>query len=1359
MVKMVLLRKTLYLVVALCAAMSLQAERWKTYFAYNNVTQIALSEDKAYGLSDGSLFSVDKQTEQITIYGRQSGLHGTGITCIHYDRLGRQLLIAYGTGKIDILTSQGVQYMGELYDKDMTQRKTIYNMTIVGRTAYLATHYGIQTIDLRENRFVDSYWLRGGGEETPIMDVLIANDSIYAFGEDSLFCASMASNLVDYTVWRRELRSSRIKPDSEKGKHYTDATDHWYASNAEGIVRFTPTERIAYKPQGPYNNIPYSLTTSGKGVWMVPGGRWDAQYNIPGVVMWYDGNRWTNIITDSIRAVTQKAVKDLVHVAVDPNDRQHFYVVSYGTGLYEFRGKQLVNHHIADGTNSLTAIIASNPAAYTRLDYVQFDADGHLWMTDAALSGQLQCLDATGQWHAVDITAGNELLAAHTPGGLIIDRLRPDYKWFFLARFNTGICLLDDGGTRWDTSDDRTMLRSTWTDQHGHAFQPGFIFSTMQDATGRIWIGTDIGVAYIAPETDFFTSDAIIRPDIMDNNGENPMTTLRVNALSCAPDGSIWVGTETMGVYGLDKDATLLTEHYTTDNSAMPSNGILSLACDADNVLYIGTGEGLVSFDPYDPGEGLKDEGMKDEGMNEGSMLNWRLHLSYSDAQQIAATPKQVYAVANGSLFRVDRATDEIECLSKATGLTGTSVTHIAYDANAGQLIVSYENGQIDLISDDGDITPMTDISMKAGSVAVTINNLFVGKTQTYLAMTFGIIAIQPRKGEVTDTYYIGTEAASVDVQQVAELGDSLYAFSFDRLYKASLKDNIVDYSYWSHEALPFEQADQIAVHRNALYVLANNLLYRREQSGWRMVTSTPLKWIHAGDGKLLAYVANTGLMQLLDDDTLKGLSNSYVAADGVFTNGEYWLAEQHAGLVRLGTDGDSRFRPEGPLSNFGYHLDIAHDRLYVAPGGRWSEQFGRQSSLSIYDGTQWTGIPWQDTWYYTGHDIRDAVQYAVDATDPGHFFVTTYGTGVFEFKNYKAVQHYDSVNSTLRRATPTTSDYYYTRTDGATMDEQGNLWVLNATSTGKPVHLRTPQGQWLGLRVRANGTDVSLTTPSGIWQDRRKSQWKWFFDQRVEPRVFLLDDGGTPTVTSDDRCVARSTFVDQNGNTLSPAQFKCWAQDHTNRIWLGTDRGILLLQANTDFFSSNACRRIIIPRNDGTGLGDYLLGDEQINCIAVDGGNRIWIGTANSGLYLIEDDTITVAHFTETNSLLPSNNILSIAIMPKTGEVFVGTANGIASYRSDASEAKEDMSGIYAYPNPVRPDYGGYISVCGLMENTVVNIIDAGGNLVCKTRSQGGTAVWDGKLPDGRRATPGVYTALCNASGGHAVVKILVIR
>ena len=95
------------------------AQKWKTHFAYNNVTQIAMAPDKVYALSDGSLYSVDKQTEQIRVYNSQSGLHSTGISCIHYDATGKQLIIAYFTGKIDILSSYGVKYISELYDKDM----------------------------------------------------------------------------------------------------------------------------------------------------------------------------------------------------------------------------------------------------------------------------------------------------------------------------------------------------------------------------------------------------------------------------------------------------------------------------------------------------------------------------------------------------------------------------------------------------------------------------------------------------------------------------------------------------------------------------------------------------------------------------------------------------------------------------------------------------------------------------------------------------------------------------------------------------------------------------------------------------------------------------------------------------------------------------------------------------------------------------------------------------------------------------------------------------------------------------------------------------------------------------------------
>ena len=380
------MRKHRFIVLTFCGllvALSAQAETWTTHFAYNNVTQIAMAPDEVFAISDGSLFSVNKQSEKITKYDRQSGLHGTGINCIHYDATGKQLIIAYANGKIDILSANGVRYISDLYDKDMTQQKTIYNVTIQGRTAYLSTHYGVQTMDLRENKLVDSYWLRPGGQETPIQDVRIIGDSIYLFlnktadksSYDSLFSASLHDNLYDYTVWRRdsgwcvtidslflvdsesgetEWRKVPIRcvtPDATKGKQYIDGTNTWSAGGSVGITRVTPTETLHYKPEGPLVNKPYRLTATKDGVWVVPGGRWATQNNEPGVVMRYDGTNWFNISTQYIQSKTGMLALDFMNVAVDPRNKNHYYVTSYGTGLYEFDHDTLVRHDIAGGDN------------------------------------------------------------------------------------------------------------------------------------------------------------------------------------------------------------------------------------------------------------------------------------------------------------------------------------------------------------------------------------------------------------------------------------------------------------------------------------------------------------------------------------------------------------------------------------------------------------------------------------------------------------------------------------------------------------------------------------------------------------------------------------------------------------------------------------------------------------------------------------------------------------------------------------------------------------------------------------------------------------------------------------------------
>lgn len=1333
------------------------AGKWTTHFAYNNVTQIAMAPDKVFAISDGSLFSVDKLSEEIKVYNRQTGLNGTGINCIHYDVTGEQLIICYGTGKIDMLSSQGVTYVGGLYDKDMTQRKTIYNVTLKGRTAYLSTHYGVQTMDLRENKLVDSYWLRPNGIETPIKDVLLTNDSIYAFSDDSLYVASLASNLSDYNFWKREARSTRIQPDANKGHRYEDETSTWMAGGDKGILRQTATELIPYKPEGPLYNIPYRMKAGGNTLGVVQGGYAIPFYYRDGAVMLLSENKWTNYDDAYIKAhAGLSKVLDICDIIFDPKDNSHFFASSFGYGLFEFRKDTLYKHYDPENSGLETVIPVQHPYPYVWVDGLQYDKEGNLWMLNNCANG-VKVLRPNGEWISISNDACFNLDRSKD---LLISVNKPSIK--LVSSIRNGIGVFDDNGTLDDESDDRSVLCSDFLDAAGRSHTISQISSFFQTPSGILLVGTEVGLYRIDTPEEMLNGYKTCIPvnvSIPETGQDDIFATETIRSITKDDKSQIWIGTQYSGIYCLSEDLSQVIKHYSIENSPLPSNDIISVCwMDSKKHLFIGTAEGLVEYDPDSQDEALDGNNNDKEEPDMGSMEQWKLHLSYINPQEMAATPQHIYAEANGSLFSVNRKDETIDYWNKSTGLSGTSVSHIAYDNNAGKLIIAYENGQIDLLSDNGDVVQMPDLSMKAGSMAVTVNSICVGSQFTYLSMPFGIIAIKVNKGEVTDTYYIGDEASAIDIQHVAELGDSLYAFSYDRLYKAALKDPLVDYNYWQFEAIPFEKAQQVTVYDNTLYVLYNDSLYRREGTNWSLIESQPIEWIHVSGSQLLAYQRNKGLFRLTDEGW-RGLCDKYVATDAVFSQGEYWLAEERKGIIRLGAEGDDIFVPEGPMSNFGYHMDIAHDQLYVAPGGRWATPYGRQSNLSIYDGTLWRGIPWPDTWYYTDHDIRDAVQYAVDANDPGHFFVATYSTGVFEYKDYKAIEHYDIANSSLRKYDPAVSDYYYTCTDGAMMDEKGNLWVLNATNIGKPINIFTPSKQWVGLSLTSGGKELTFTTPSGIWVDRRHTNWKWMVDQRGEAQLILLDDGGTPTYSGDDKCRARSSFVDQNSHVISPSYFRCFAQDFQNRIWIGTEKGIILIPAEVDFFNSNTCRRIIIPRNDGTGLGDYLLGDEQINCMAVDGGNRIWIGTANSGLYLIEDDTITVKHFTESNSLLPSNSVQSIAIMPKTGEVFVGTDKGIASYRSDASEAQPDMSGAYAFPNPVRPEYGGYISIAGLMDNTVVNIVDAGGNLVCKTRSHGGLAVWDGKLSDGRRATPGVYTALCNAEGGHTVVKILVIR
>ena len=235
---------------------------------------------------------------------------------------------------------------------------------------------------------------------------------------------------------------------------------------------------------------------------------------------------------------------------------------------------------------------------------------------------------------------------------------------------------------------------------------------------------------------------------------------------------------------------------------------------------------------------------------------------------------------------------------------------------------------------------------------------------------------------------------------------------------------------------------------------------------------------------------------------------------------------------------------------------------------------------------------------------------------------------------------------------------------------------------------------------------------------------------------------------------------IDANGKLITNHVFSI-AEDLEGQIWVGTNVGIVTYNRPDLVFEDNNfhANRIVLTVG---GLTQYLLNTEVVTSIAVDGANQKWLGTANSGVYLVSDDgTKEIYHFTQENSPLLSNNIYNIGINHESGEVFFATDKGLISYRGSATMGSDEFRDVYVYPNPVRENYTGNITIRGLVSDVNVKITDISGNLVYETQADGGQATWDGKDFSGRRPSTGVYLVFCTNDDGSKtfITKFLFIK
>ncbi len=327
-----------------------------------------------------------------------------------------------------------------------------------------------------------------------------------------------------------------------------------------------------------------------------------------------------------------------------------------------------------------------------------------------------------------------------------------------------------------------------------------------------------------------------------------------------------------------------------------------------------------------------------------------------------------------------------------------------------------------------------------------------------------------------------------------------------------------------------------------------------------------------------------------------------------------------------------------------------------------------------------------------------------------------------------------------------------YVRIGGMAFDKENNLWITNAL-VDNPIVVKKATGEWINYNFQNKISNIDI---GNIIITQNDDKWV------VLPRgqgLFVFNTNNTIDNVNDDT-YKKVSLLDADGKIITNDIYSI-AEDLDGEIWVGTNQGVVVFYNPQNVFTNNNfyAQQPFIEVNNSV---HHLLSTEIVSAIAVDGANRKWFGTQNGGVFLVSDDgEKQILNFNIDNSPLPSNSITSIAINHNTGEVFFGTGLGIVSYKSTAIIGSQNFDKVYVYPNPIKPDYHGLITIKGLVADVNVKITDITGNLVYETKANGGEAVWDGNNFSGNRVHTGVYIIFCTNDDGSKsfITKLLFIN
>ncbi len=751
---------------------------------------------------------------------------------------------------------------------------------------------------------------------------------------------------------------------------------------------------------------------------------------------------------------------------------------------------------------------------------------------------------------------------------------------------------------------------------------------------------------------------------------------------------------------------------------------------------------------------------------------HWRLHTATLRALDIATDNEFVYTAYENGLMKYHLNSKEKTLVNRINGLSDILLSCLYYDTLDQALYIGYQNGNIDKIQDNK-VYNIPAIKLATLSGSKKVNRFYRSDEDVFVATDFGVVVINTLKNEIKDTYYPSN--GNEPILDIESQGQKLYALTATKLYVGT-KGNVLlpspegwqedirvpSWSYGTYAAI--EQA------HNELYVLAKSTDYGNDTI-LKLLPTEYINFQYNSTGLEIANLTNhMGQLDVLADGSLLSFNASGQVVESVLSfylgiyfrpnqmvvldNGDKWMADEFSGAIRtIGEYSYEKITYPGPPRNDFYAMDWYKGKLAIASGRLEFKSPGfLRHGYYVFQNEDWTFNDNNTLSQWQGIDIHDFIDVSINPKNINEVAVSTYSAyplSIINTENNNCTL-YDNNNSLLQLSLAGNG---WSLASDVCYDSKGNLWVLNGWAD-RPLTVKLQDNTWWAYDCGVDARN-KYTTRMVIDADQNL----WFATETNG--LFGYNYSETFDNLGDDQSI-NLTNGDFSG-ALPSNNVTALAIDIDGELWIGTDAGFAVLYNPANTFNAvpgdfNAQR--IKVRFEGN--VEYVLGSTHITDIEVDGGNRKWMATSGAGLVLLSaDGSEIIEQFTKENSPLISNNIYDIKMNQETGELFIITDLGLVSYRSNASWDDADYSSTKVFPNPVRPNYDGVITIQGIRYDSDVKVTDVAGNLIYKTTSNGGTATWDGNRVDGSKVESGVYLiwTATNAGGSKKVGKVVVVN